>query len=377
MRRRFWQFSMRQLGVLLVSVAVLCALISRPLYEHAKRRREDRIARQRIAAYNNIAEAVRTNDLQLAEQTFELGYPAEELFHRGNASPNQCVAKGQLAMLELLLEHGAPRPGQVFVLQSNQPREVRKKTAQLLIKFGADPAEPLAMDFAIQENDRNAAELLEELGAVFGPQELAAFNRLEELKKLVRDQPKLVNQRFRSVFAGESTTLLGIALAGGYREMSLYLIDAGAPLDICVGLGQTMLHQAARGGDPELIRMLVARGLDVHARDNYRDTPLNDIAGSGKPEAVRALLELGSDVNTQGMSRFTPLYRAVMSNRADLVRIYLDAGADPKIPALTRRVSGSPNDWQEQSTLDLATQSHPHFVKILEEAMSKNEVRSE
>ncbi|MBI2479098.1 MAG: ankyrin repeat domain-containing protein [Planctomycetia bacterium] len=377
-RANFWRFSLRQLCVLMVALAVLCALVSRPLNERAKKRREQRAFDQLIAASKNLDkaarnldEAARTNDVQLAEQTFELGYRAEQLFARRNASLHHCVSGGHLELLELLLEHGAPNPGLVSVLQSKQPSDVQKKMAQLLIKFGADPAEPAAMDLAVQKYDLKAAELLEESGAVLGPRELAAFNRLDELKRLVHDQPELLHQRLKRIYAGEAPTLLGLALAGGYREMSLFLIDAGAPLDIREALGLTMLHLAARGGDPELVRFLVARGLSVHDRDEYKDTPLSDIGGTGKPEVIRTLIELGSDVNSQGMNQYTPLYRAVLANREDLVCIYLDAGSDPMIPALTHRDSGGLNDWHEQTTLELARKSHPQFVKVLEETIAK------
>lgn len=322
-RASFWRFSIGQLCLLVVAVAVLCAIIARPLDEQVQQRREDKRFRQRNEAYNNLDKAVRQNDLQLAQQTLQLGFPAQELTARGNASPDNCVANGQLEMLELLLEYGVKRPALscVLGLGSLQSLDARKNMAQLLIKYGADAAEPPAMDMAVRQYNIQSAEMLEELGAVFGPRELAAFNRLEALKKLVQDQPVLLRQRFGKVVAGEDPTLLGLALAGGHRELSLYLIDAGAPLDWVEGLGQTMLHRAARGGDPQLIRRLVARGLDVDARDDYRDTPLRDISGVGKPAAVKTLLELGADVNTQGMSKFTPLYSAVVLNRADLVRI--------------------------------------------------------
>jgi hypothetical protein len=145
---------------------------------------------------------------------------------------------------------------------------------RLLIQRGANPRAEVrgctAMDFVVYgDGDGEVGDLLREHGLPYGPREMAAFNRLDELKRAVGEQPDLVKKRFQTPFfvpPGQGSTLLGIALGKGYREMGKFLIEAGAPLDELEGPGMTPLHTAARGGDPDLIRLLVARGLDVNAR---------------------------------------------------------------------------------------------------------------
>ena len=360
---RFWRFSTSQLLLLVTALAVLCALYSRKFIErHKEQRQEAEIARI-IATFNSMEDAFKANDHVRARQILELGNPEQILAGRQNDWANQCAVNGQLPMLTIFLQYGVEPPSFAAVIESKQPREVRRAVAQVLIAAGSDPSDPEAWDTAVREYDCDSAELLRELGATFGPRELAAFNRLDELKMQVYDRPEILQQRFRRLWAGEEPTLLAIALAGGYREMSLFLIESGAPLDMVVYCQQTMLHMAAKGGDPELIRLVAARGLDVNARDSYQDTPLSDISYTGKSEAVTTLLELGADVNTQGLSKRTPLYRAVDGNRLDLARILLAAGADPQIPALTKQ---GINDWHEESTIELAKRACPEFLTLLD-----------
>jgi ankyrin repeat protein len=245
------------------------------------------------------------------------------------------------------------------------------------------------MDFLVYgDRDTQVGDLLREIGVPYGPREMAAFNRLDDLKRAVGEQPDLVKERFRSPFAGEGPTLLGIALEKGHRDMAKFLIEAGAPLDTVVYQNMTLLHMAARGGDPELIRLLVARGLDVHARDRYQDTPLRDIAWAGKPDAIAALLEAGADVNTRGMNDYTPLHTAVSNNRVEIVRMLLAAGADATIPDsrdhetaldVARRKNGEYAKWPANRPLpdsgdgamplDVARKKNSDIVKLLEEAV--------
>jgi cytohesin len=190
------------------------------------------------------------------------------------------------------------------------------------------------MDLAVFESDSQVGDLLRQNGAEYGPREMAAFNRLDELKQVVKQRPSVLEERFRPTWAadpGQDPTLLGFALERGHREMAKFLIESGAPLNTIENLGATPLHKAARGGDPELIKILVARGLNVNAKDKYQDTPLQDIIWQGKPEAIAALIHAGADVNIPGMNRSTPLHTAVHANRVDVVRLLLAAGADPTI----------------------------------------------
>jgi ankyrin repeat protein len=140
--------------------------------------------------------------------------------------------------------------------------------------------------------------------------------------------------------------------------MSLFLIDAGAPLDTQQHLGRTLLHEAAIGGDPELIRLLVARGLDVNAIDDHvKDTPLAFAVGHDNHDAVAALLEAGANVNHQDGSGRTHLHGAILGKRVEVVQMLLAAGADPTIA-----------DRKGETPLDLALARNPAMANLLEQA---------
>jgi ankyrin repeat protein len=215
------------------------------------------------------------------------------------------------------------------------------------------------MDEAVRSSDVETGDLLREYGVPYGPREMAAFNRLDEIKRVVTETPEVLNDRFRPIWAGAGPTLLAIALARGYREMALFLIESGAPVDTLVYEGSTLLHEAAKGGDPELIRLLLGRGLKLDATDNYSDTPLCDVSSRNKPQSVAALLEAGADVNRQGLNRRTPLYGAVLSDQIDIVRMLLAAGADPTI-----------GDHEGKTPLDVARTRNPEIAQLLEEAVA-------
>jgi hypothetical protein len=90
------------------------------------------------------------------------------------------------------------------------------------------------MDVAVRAGDADAADLLRGYGLPYGAREMATFNRLDELKRAVEANPELIKQRYKPEYAahpGQGPTLLGIAMSHGHREMSIFLIESGAPLD--------------------------------------------------------------------------------------------------------------------------------------------------
>ena len=360
-QRRFFQFTLRQILLLCALVGVLlCLLAPRIRWNFHVRRIQD-AARKQLAAETDLRTAIRTNDVALARRALEAGADPNLAFDERSPNPqsrgpsvlNACIGNGQIAMMELLLDFGADVervdafPGKIEIpihgaspllvaAFCNQPADVRAKMVRLLAARGANPRKLIegqsAMDMAFEASDGQMGDLLHELGLPYGPREMAAFNRLDELKAAVEETPEILEQNFKTAYAGAWPTLLGIALQRGHREMALFLIESGAPLDVKHNIGGTLLHAAARGGDVQLIRLLVERGLDVNAADDWSDTPLCDIASNGKAEAVATLVELGADVNWPGVNGQTPLHHAIRNNKLEIIRLLLAAGADPLLP---------------------------------------------
>lgn len=390
MNRRFCQFTMRQMLLLFLLATVLLWLVAPRLRSAFDRWRILEDGRKHEIAEANLRTALRTNDLAVARKSLEAGADPNLIPDRrpwgptapinGLSSLRTCIANGQVEMMELLLEFGADierseriagapsspilqGPPLFAAIGCDQPTEVRSKMVRLLVTRGANPRSLAAggwstMDLAFELSDAQMGDVLREHGLPYGPREMAGFNRLDELKAAIEKMPDLLQRRFRDAYAGAGPTLLGIALRRGYREMSLFLIESGASLNVVEHEGYTMLHEAARGGDPQLIRLLARRGLDVDAVDNYSDTALCDIAWNGKPEAVSALVELGADVNWQGVNGRTPLHHAVQNDRLDIVRLLLAAGANPSLA-----------DGKGETPMSLAQNRNPDMVKLLEQAV--------
>jgi ankyrin repeat protein len=382
--RRFLQFTMREFLLLLAVSGVLLALVAPKLQQRLRAWRLSGDVRKMATADVELAGAVRANDLSRARSALAAGANPDFMSNQpGSRVIFDCIAKGQLEMMNLLLDSGADAEGTesvrfigpggggppLFVaLNCDQPPEVRCQMVRVLVAAGANPrrqeGRTNAMDLAVHRSDSQMGDLLREYGLPYGPREMATFNRLDELRPAVDNDPELVKQRFKSMYAAgpnDGPTLLAIALRGGYREMSLFLIDAGAPLDARQHLGRTLLHEAASGGDPELIRLLVARGLNVNAvDDHFHDPPLECAVGHDKAQAVAALLEAGADVNQRGANGRPPLYTAVLGKHVKIVQMLLAAGADPTIA-----------DMSGQTPMDLARAQNPALAKVLEQAIQQ------
>jgi ankyrin repeat protein len=349
---RFFAISLRQFLLLIGLCAVLLGIVAPRIRQTLRgwELQEDFDKRAAVAA--ELVTAVSTDDVALARHALSAGADP-------NLDPHQqllgsCIVHGQVEMTDLLLEFGADiEEVQTFYLSlsgsvygppvfiaagCNQPPKVRSNMIRLLVAHGADPRRQLgdmtAMDLAFRVCDARTADLLREYGLPYGPREMAGFNRVDELKRAVERERGIVKDRFRPtcwVPPGQEPTLLAIALERGYREMSLFLVESGAPLDTTAYYGDTLLHLAARSGDPELIRQLVARGLDVNAVNHSSETPLSEIAWRNMPEVLTALVKAGAKVNHHGWLGGTPLHHAAQNNRMKIVRILLAAGADSTI----------------------------------------------
>ena len=379
--RRFFAFSLRQLLLICAMLAVLLGLVTPHIRRMLRGWEFQENFDRRAAIAKELKEAVEANDVALARRAIEAGAdpnldPLANLLHT-------CALHGRVEMLELLLASGMDPERQhalpLFTAVCNGPPDVRCRMIRILVAAGANPLRKFDygpvnyMDFAFALSDAQTADLLREYGLPYGPREMAGFNRLDELKRAVSQSPGIVKDRFRTLRPthniagfwtppGQGPTLLAIALERGYREMSQFLIDSGAPLDTVVYGGCTVLHLAADGGDPELIRLLVAHGLDVNAVDASSNTPLAAIAWSDKPQAVAALLEAGANVNHRGWLGRTPLHAAVEGGQIKIVRMLLAAGAEATLV-----------DERGKTSLDLARVANtwnPKIVELIEKAVT-------
>ena len=360
--------------------------------------------------------AVNANDLVVARRLLDAGADPDRAISPGSqqARPplHWCIENGYLEMMALLLDYGADveedgrlelshDPPLFVAVRCSLPTAIKIQMIRFLVERGANPRRAFVgytdttpsrkkiyvrlpegpgqkeiphlnlMDDAVATSDPRLGDFLRQYGLPYGPREMAAFNRLDELKQAIHGNPGLLRERVKPAISlqGQHPTLLGIAVERGYREMAEFLIESGAPVDTIqfptVNLyGETtpLFFASWRRGDPEMIRMLAAHGADVNARDASNNTPLMDCASHASPETVRALLAVGAHVNALGIYDLTALHHAAQENRTETVRILLAAGADPTI-----------RDRDGKTALDYASArrpSDPELVNLLKQAVS-------
>lgn len=169
---------------------------------------------------------------------------------------------------------------------------------------------------------------------------LAAHHDLAKVQRMFAQEPRLLNES-----ASWVETPLGAAAHTGNRAIAEFLVDRGAPMDICAAamLGRTddvlallnedpalinatgahdipLLFHAAIGGHLELVKMLVERGADVNAGWD-KNTALHGAAGFGKVDTVRYLLDHGADFMLHDHDGRTPLDVAESTGHEEIAAI--------------------------------------------------------
>lgn len=287
--------------------------------------------------------------------------------------------EGDLPMIKMLLEAGArvdsegPGSSLLALLHADISESDRLKIARILLERGAavrDPeAKPLqygltpncAIQLATWRTDLSLGELFAEFGVTFQPQEAVALNRLDEVRRMLEEDPTLLTKKYYDNRLDGSPSdiwdigLLGMALRRGLREMSMFLLDAGAPVDALTREPmETTLHLAVRGGDPVLVQTLIARGLDVNAVNARRSeeyeqwphmkkdrgwTPLHYAARTDRVEAAQVLLEAGAVPSIRCDQGRTPLALAAVYGSSGVTELLLQYDHDKESRAEAVRLA--------------------------------------
>ena len=144
-------------------------------------------------------------------------------------------------------------------------------------------------------------------------------------------------------------------------------------------VGITDLHQASSGGETETALKLIKEGAEVNARTASGLTPLHEVGtGKGNVEIAKALIQAGADVNAINAHGATPLHRAADHEKLEIVKVLLKAGAyvcakdNPKSSTPLSYAKGTLTFRQSSST-DAQTKTLKQIIRILEEAMRKQD----
>lgn len=181
---------------------------------------------------------------------------------------------------------------------------------------------------------------------------------LERLKKILADQPWLVNQPIQALSCtplvaavemkrpdivdfllsvrgiaidarGKSgRTALHAACVVGDVTTARQLIHCGARVNTCDGYG-TPLIAACTLGDQALVKMILKRTgkILVDFRPTGGFTAMKAAIEAGHPGIVKQLLRKGSDPNQRGQYGMTPLHHAAQHKRTHIAKLLLRHGA--------------------------------------------------
>lgn len=169
---------------------------------------------------------------------------------------------------------------------------------------------------------------------------IAAHHDLEKVQELLAEHPALLNENAEWV-----ETPIQAAAHTGQRAIAEYLLDKGAPLDICTAsmLGRIddvrmmladtpdaihatgahnipVMYFAAIGGNVEIAKLLTDAGADINAGAGG-NTALHGAAGFGQTEMVSWLLGKGADPGATDFEGRTPLELAEKMNRTESIAL--------------------------------------------------------
>jgi ankyrin repeat protein len=145
----------------------------------------------------------------------------------------------------------------------------------------------------------------------------AAHGNFNVVKALLEQYPAVLNKS-----TSEDETAIKAAAHTGQKQIAEYLVESGAPLDICTAalLGMTEKVDEMLAGDPDLLHATGAHGI-----------PLMFYAGMGGDLKMAELLfRHGADLNA-GDGIISALHGAVFANSPEVCRWLLSHGARPEI----------------------------------------------
>jgi uncharacterized protein len=267
------------------------------------------------------------------------------------------VRRQDAELVRLLLEHGAdpnapeegaPRGHSLWLAVHHGSRDM----ATALLERGADPNGMVESSGTPMDQARRDPQLLALLRACGGlipdtPGEtfgrLVAERRFDEIERMVRQQPALLNE------GGWGDGILAGPANAGDHEVLAFLIRLGARVPrvskwapyyyfkheataaflLEHGMDPnhmnwhclTLLHHMAAEGEIGKARLLVNHGAEIDALDEeYRSTPLGLASRRGQRDLVAFLLEHGADPELSAAPWATPLAWAHKKGHGDIAK---------------------------------------------------------
>ena len=181
-----------------------------------------------------------------------------------------------------------------------------KDIALLLLQAGANPA-------LKNNNDQTPFDLVEN----------------EQLKSNLQDQYDLTQFLFDAVENDSLPEIEHILDRLPKNQVSILVNSRTNPQS--TEQGETPLHIAVKTGNKEITKFLLDKGADVNVGDKYEATPLHFACRNGDGYIARMLVEFGGDLTIKAIDGRTPLDACKTNElRIDLIKDYIEKLARDK-----------------------------------------------
>ncbi|MDP3787991.1 MAG: ankyrin repeat domain-containing protein [Candidatus Chromulinivorax sp.] len=142
------------------------------------------------------------------------------------------------------------------------------------------------------------------------------------------DSYLLLSKFINAPIKDNGVRLLHTASKTNNPEITQYLLDAGAHINLQSNMGGTPLHYAASQNADKVIPLLITAGALVNQPNNYGGTPLHCAASQNADKVIPLLITTGALVNQQNGFGNTPLHDAVLNNSGEAITLLINADAD-------------------------------------------------
>lgn len=202
----------------------------------------------------------------------------------------------------------------------------------------------------------------------FTPLHIAAANgRFEMVKLLVEAENININSRDRNL-----STPLHYAVADGHSNISTFLCENGASVNLIDKDGDTPLHVAAYAGQAEMVSLLLGFGADSKIRNKAGEYAVHAAARNGQLASIRAFVDYDCDLNVKNYAGRTPLGEARMNGHMEVVdyfHLYFKEEERPDLNDIPEEPTIVKQDFNWEKKVDITKGTYYVNVETGEESL--------